>query len=333
MGMESALPYVLMVVAQFAQVGLMIAGKVAMSNGMTTFTFVTYSNGLGSLVLLPFSIFIYRFLVQIIGYTGIKFASASLSTSILNLIPGFTFVLAVIFRLEKFDCRSKTTLAKSIGTLVSIAGAVVATLYQGPSILGPSSHSNATFHTITSSSAWILGGLLLVIDSLVSAFFIIAQALVLKKYPVELVLMFFYSCFIAIASASVSLVVENDLSAWSLRPKMRLIPVIYSALFGNAFQVSISMWCVRKRGPLFASVFHPLGVIFANAMGIVFLGEPLYLGSVIGSIVVVVGFYSVMWGKAKETKMVEDGGTKILESNDKRRPLLQNNTEDGVVNA
>ncbi|KAL0336180.1 UNVERIFIED_CONTAM: WAT1-related protein [Sesamum radiatum] len=333
MGMENAVPYVLMVIVQFAQVGLMIAGKAAMSNGMTTFTFIFYSNGLGSLVLLPFSIFIYRFLVQVIGYTGIMFASASLSTSILNLIPGFTFVLAVIFRLEKFNCRSKTTLAKSIGTVVSIIGAVIATLYQGPSILGPSSHSNATFHAITSSPAWILGGFLLVIDSLVSSFFIIAQALVLKKCPVELVLMFFYSCFIAIASASVSLAVEKDLSAWSLRPKMRLIPVIYSAFFGNAFQVSILMWCVRKRGPLFVSVFHPLGVIIANAMGIVLLGEPLYLGSVLGSIVVVVGFYSVMWGKAREAKTVEGGRTKVLESNDKTTPLLQNNTEDGVVNA
>ncbi|KAL0385582.1 UNVERIFIED_CONTAM: WAT1-related protein [Sesamum radiatum] len=332
MEMENAVPYVLMVIVQFAQVGLMMAGKVAMSNGMTTFTFISYSNGLGSLVLLPFSVFIYRFLVQIIGYTGIKFASASLSTSILNLIPGFTFVLAVIFRLEKFNFRSKTTLAKSIGTVVSITGAVVATLYQGPSILGPSSHSNANFHTITSSSAWILGGFLLVIDSLVSAFFIIAQALVLKKCPVELVLMFFYS-FIAIASASVSLVVEKDLSAWSLRPKMTLIPVIYSAIFGNAFQVSILMWCVRKRGPLFVSVFHPLGVIVANAMGIFILGEPLYLGSVLGSIVVVVGFYAVMWGKAKEAKMVEDGGPEILESNGKTTPLLRNKTEEGVVNA
>ncbi|KAL0357956.1 UNVERIFIED_CONTAM: WAT1-related protein [Sesamum calycinum] len=300
MGMENAIPYVLMVIVQFAQVGLMIAGKAAMSNGMTTFTFIFYSNGLGSLVLLPFSIFIYRFLVQVIGYTGIMFASASLSTSILNLIPGFTFVLAVIFRLEKFNCRSKTTLAKSIGTVFA---------------------------------GLDFGGFLLVIDSLVSSFFIIAQALVLKKCPVELVLMFFYSCFIAIASASVSLAVEKDLSAWSLRPKMRLIPVIYSAFFGNAFQVSILMWCVRKRGPLFVSVFHPLGVIIANAMGIVLLGEPLYLGSVLGSIVVVVGFYSVMWGKAREAKTVEDGRTKVLESNDKTTPLLQNNTEDGVVNA
>ncbi|KAI3467491.1 hypothetical protein Pfo_024154 [Paulownia fortunei] len=353
MGMENAVPYVGMVIVQFAQVGLMIAGKIAMSNGMTTFTFTFYSNALASLILLPVSFFIYRsarpplfftflcgffllgflgFLVQILGYTGIKYASASLSTTILNLIPGFTFVFAVIFRMEKFNCRSSTTLAKSIGTLVSVVGALIVTLYQGPAILGISPHSDASFHTLTSSSAWLIGGLLLAIDSVVSAIFIIAQALVLRKFPAELILMFFYSCFIAILSAAVSFIVEKDLSSWSLKPKMRLIPVIYSALFGNAFQVSIIMWCVRRRGPLFASVFHPLGVIFAIALGITILGEALYLGSVLGSIVTAVGFYSVMWGKDKEAKMIEDG-VKSLESNGKRMPLLQSNTDDGVVSA
>lgn len=122
--------------------------------------------------------------------------------------------------------------------------------------------------------------------------------------------MLFYSCFVAILSAAVALIVEKDLSSWSLKSTSTLIPIIYSvisstqiselyvvmtkykkacfnfciffmsrkALFGNVFQVSIIMWCVRKRGPLFASVFHPLGVIFATAMGVIILGEALYLG-------------------------------------------------------
>ncbi|KAL8035756.1 hypothetical protein ABFS82_12G114500 [Erythranthe guttata] len=352
MGMENAVvPYVGMVVVQIAQVGLMVAGKIAMSTGMTTFAFIFYSNALASLILLPITFFIYRsnrppflrtflcgffvlgflgFLVQILGYTGIKYASASLSTTILNLIPGFTFVFAVLFRMEKFNYTSATSIAKSIGTLVSVIGALIVTLYQGPSILGISSHSD---ETLTSSSAWLIGGLLLTIDSLVASIFIIAQAIVLKKCPAELVLMLFYSCFVAILSAAASFIVEKDLNAWSLKHRMRFIPVIYSALFGNVFQVSIIMWCVRRKGPLFASVFHPLGVIFATTMGIVILGEAFYLGSLLGSIVVVIGFYFVMWGKAKEAETIDDDGLKGFESrNEKKMPLLLNNTaENGVV--
>ncbi|XP_012846558.1 PREDICTED: WAT1-related protein At4g15540-like isoform X2 [Erythranthe guttata] len=127
--------------------------------------------------------------------------------------------------MEKFNYTSATSIAKSIGTLVSVIGALIVTLYQGPSILGISSHSD---ETLTSSSAWLIGGLLLTIDSLVASIFIIAQAIVLKKCPAELVLMLFYSCFVAILSAAASFIVEKDLNAWSLKHRMRFIPVIYS---------------------------------------------------------------------------------------------------------
>ncbi|KAH6770755.1 hypothetical protein C2S52_015558 [Perilla frutescens var. hirtella] len=343
--MENALPYLAMVIVQFAQVGMMIAGKVAIANGMSTFTFIFYSNAAGSIILIPICFYIYRsahpplfltfvcgffllgfigFLVQILGYTGLMYASASLSITILNLIPGFTFVFAVILRMENFNHRSSITLAKSIGTLVSILGSLIVTLYQGPMILGISSHPPHI--RMTSSSAWLIGGLLFTIDSMLSSIFIIAQALILKKCPAELILMLFYSCFIAIISAIASFVVEKDLSSWSLNSVTKLLPLLYSAIFGNVFQLSIIMWCVRRRGPLFASVFHPLGVVFSTAAGIIILGEAFYVGSLVGAVVVVVGFYAVMWGKAKEANT-----NKSLESDAKiRMPLLENITTDEI---
>lgn len=35
---------------------------------------------------------------QFFGYVGIYYSSPTLGTAMLNLIPGFTFVLAVVFR-------------------------------------------------------------------------------------------------------------------------------------------------------------------------------------------------------------------------------------------
>lgn len=114
--------------------------------------------------------------------------------------------------------------------------------------------------------------------------------------------MLFYSLFVAIVTALVSLTVEKDLSAWSLNSAQRLIPIIYSVshffififqtttmivmvtvmvkqgLFGNVFQVSIIMWCVRRKGPVFGSIFHPFGVLFSIVAGVVVLGETFYLG-------------------------------------------------------
>ncbi|KAH6826749.1 hypothetical protein C2S53_012276 [Perilla frutescens var. hirtella] len=347
----AAVPYLGMVIVQFAQVGLMVAGKVAIANGMTTFTFIFYSNIMASLILLPICVSIHRsgghpplvptflcgffvlgfigFMVQVFGYAGLLLTSASLSTTILNLIPAFTFILAVVFRMEKLQYKSSSTAAKCMGTLVSIVGAVVATLYQGPSLLGTTSPPQQLITLITASSIsspWLIGGFLLTLDSIVSAIFIIAQAVVIRRYPAELILMLFYSCFIAILSAATSLILEkDDLKAWSLNSTMRFIPVIYSGLFGTVFQVTIIIWCVRRKGPVFASIFHPLGVIFSIAAGIIILGETFYLGSLVGAVVVVVGFYAVMWGKVKEAKTTHE---EEEHDNDGKRtvPLLQNHT-------
>lgn len=341
--MESSLPYVGMVVQQFAQVGLLIVSKKAMLSGMTTFSLTFYSSALGTLTLLPLCFLIKRsarpqlsfhflgccfligligFLVQIFGYAGTFYAPSSLISAMMNLISGFTFVFAVLFRLETVDCRSFSTLAKSIGTIVAISGALVATLYQGPPLLMIPSHSNLTLQPLTQSANVLLGGLLFGVDCVIASLLMIVQAFVLKKYPVELIIMLFYSCFVAIFSLAASLMVERDLSAFSLKPKTRLFAVLYGGFFGNVFQLTIGSWCVRKKGPLFAATFHPIGVVLGTAMGVIFLHDTFYLGSLVGSIVILIGFYSVMWGKAKEGKLVDYNGVNSLESGGETAPLL-----------
>lgn len=48
-------------------------------------------------------------------------------------------------------------------------------------------------------------------------------------------------------------------------------------LFGNVFQVCIGSWCVRRKGPLFVVMFHPLGIVIAMAASI-FMGEIIHVG-------------------------------------------------------
>lgn len=43
-------------------------------------------------------LFFDRFFAQIFGYAGIQYSSPTLGTAMLNLVPGFTFILAIIFR-------------------------------------------------------------------------------------------------------------------------------------------------------------------------------------------------------------------------------------------
>lgn len=240
----------------------------------------------------------------------------------LNLIPGFTFFLAVIFRMEKVDFSTSSTVAKAFGTLVSIVGAFILTLYKGPQILTTSSTLKSHYQFLdTQESDWVVGGLLFIVDCLASSTFTIVQAFILKHFPAELIIVFFYCFFAAILSAVISLIVEKDLSSWTLQPNLRYLAVLYSGVFGSAFQVGVATWCLHRMGPLFVAMFHPLGIVIATALGIIFLQEDFYLGRLLGSIIIVLGFYSVMWGKAKETKLVEHLVVRT-DSNDENTPLL-----------
>ncbi|KAJ8439510.1 hypothetical protein Cgig2_007027 [Carnegiea gigantea] len=352
--MESeAAPFVGMLMAECAQVGLIIISKQALATGMPNFVFVFYSNALASFILLCLCLLIYRsgrpplsfsmlcwfFLLglvgclsQLFGYAGINYSSPTLATAMLNLVPGLTFLLAVVLRMEKLDWRSLTCLAKLVGTIVSIGGAFVATLYQGPPLLALSMPVPVDTHQLNllgERSKWVLGGFFLAVDCVLTSSWVIiqvhvkpfylmskvsktirrlipivyVQAVILKKYPAELIVVCFYCFFVAIQSGIVSLIVERDPSVWRLEPKLRLFSILYSAPFGSVLQVGLASWCLRRKGPVFVCMFKPLGIAIAVIAGVLFFGDTLYLGSLLGVTVIVLGFYSVMWGKAKEEQM------------------------------
>lgn len=57
------LPFAAMVMIEIADVGLTTISKSAMSRGMSRFVFVVYSNTLGAIILLPYSLIISRYYV------------------------------------------------------------------------------------------------------------------------------------------------------------------------------------------------------------------------------------------------------------------------------
>ncbi|KAI7725346.1 hypothetical protein M8C21_029694 [Ambrosia artemisiifolia] len=290
MEMKGALPFLALVAAQVSQVGLTLASKKAIQTGMHNFSYVFYSNALTCLILLPCAFLIHRspcrppltfsavagFLV--VGYAGVTYVSATVATAILNLIPGFTFVLAIIFGVERLDNGQLAMWVKLIGTLVSVLGAIIVTFYTGPAIIKTSHLTSVSPHLLGQSSNWILGSVLMLTDSVLAALFIITQALILKKYSAVLIVMLAYCSTIVVLSFVASLILEHDLNAFSLQSRTRLLAILYSGFFGAGFQVTIGAWCVKMKGPLFVAMFHPLGIVIAAIFGVIFLGDDLYLG-------------------------------------------------------
>ncbi|CAO2816561.1 unnamed protein product [Amaranthus hypochondriacus] len=345
--LKVAAPFSVMILVECVEVGLSTLSKAAMTKGMSNFVFIVYYNALGTLILLPvflYNIFrgkgvqltfslLYKFfllgligicLLQICAYAGINYSSPTLAAAIGNLIPVFTFILAVILRMEVLDLRNPSSQAKCLGTIVAISGAMVVTLYRGPPLIiqTPTGASNKLFSV---SSNWTLGGLLLAITSLLSSTGNILQAATAKECPDEVTLVFFYSLFGTLQAAAVSIFLESDQNAWILHHRIEIIAIVYAAVSTTVFRNTVITWCLREKGPVYVVTYKPLAIIIAMIMGLAFLGDNLYLGSVIGSAAITAGFYAVIWGQAREKK--DDIAAKLESTHDQNTPLLKSSDD------
>lgn len=344
--LKSAAPFLAMIIVECGEVGLTTLSKAAMLQGMSNFVFIVYYNALGTLILLPIFLYnslrgksvplsfslLYKFfllgligicLLQICAYTGINYSSPTLAAALGNLIPAFTFILAVILRMEELDLRNSSSLAKSLGTIIAISGATVATLYKGPPVLVVDNSSNLSNLLLSPSPNWALGGLLLVITALLSAIGNILQAHTAKECPDGVVLVFFYSLFGTMLAAIASVFLERDPNAWRPNHTIEIIAIIYAAVSTTVFRNTVVTWCLRAKGPVFVATYKPLAIVIAMIMGLIFLKNNLYIGSVIGSTAIAAGFYAVIWGQAREKDIAANIVHNLESNNEHNVPLLK----------
>ncbi|XVF58117.1 hypothetical protein PTKIN_Ptkin07bG0037100 [Pterospermum kingtungense] len=354
---KDVLPFTAMVSVECANVGINVLFKAATSKGMSYYIFIAYSYAIATLVLLPLSFILHRevvpplklhlisricllgligFLAQIFSYKGIEYSSPTLASAVGNLSPAFTFILAVLFRIEKIALRSSTTQAKIIGTIVSISGALVVVLYKGPKLFSSSSWTSSSVllqwpMKSSSESNWVVGGVLIAVAYLLYSFWYIIQTKVMEIYPQELTVAFSYNLCATVIAIPVAIIAESDLSSWRLTPSIVLVTVLFSGLC-SSFSSSVHIWCLHLKGPVYVVIFKPLSIAIAAFMSAIFLGDALHLGSVIGAIILSMGFYAVIWGKAKEEERIDDdsGLSRLGHLSNDKVPLLQRHKMEDI---
>ncbi|KAG5067938.1 hypothetical protein JHK85_000315 [Glycine max] len=245
-----------------------------------------------------------------------------------DLIPAYTFIIAIISRMEKLDLKLQSCQAKSIGTVISIAGALIMTLYKGLPMTSDVMPNNVFLSS--QQSKWLLGGFLLAVGCFFCSISLVIQTWTIKDYPEELMLITISTSLSVILSFIVAFIAEENPKAWTLKLDMELVCILYSAIFVMSTRNVVNVWACRKKGPVYVAMFSPLGIVIALAMGIVFLGDALYLGSLIGAAIIAIGFYAVTWGQAQEETMgYEKHGTcSIISSPSSETPLLLNKSKD-----
>ncbi|NP_001356160.1 WAT1-related protein At1g09380 [Zea mays] len=323
-------PVVGMVVFQIIFAFVNIFYKLAVSDGMDLRVLIAYRYLFGSAFLGPLAYFVERknrtkltwrvvflsfacglsggTMAQNLYIAGMKFTSATFASATTNLLPACTFVIALVFRYEKFAIRSLASQAKVAGTLLGVGGAMLLTFYKGVDITPWHSNLNlvATLtqhhhhHTTTTTTNYAMGSLLCVCSCFFYALWIVVQAKLSNEYP------FHYSstalmCIMTTLQSSIfALCFDRDASQWRLKFDIRLLSCAYSGIFASGVALVIMAWCVQQRGPLFVSVFSPLMLLIVAVLSSLLLGEKLHLGTAMGAVLIVMGLYAVLWGKGRE---------------------------------
>uniref|UniRef100_A0A0D3FVV1 WAT1-related protein n=2 Tax=Oryza TaxID=4527 RepID=A0A0D3FVV1_9ORYZ len=330
MGSESGRAVAAMVSLQLLFSALQVFIKLALNDGMDARVLVAYRFMFAATFLCPIAflrerkkrppltmkVVLQLFLCGLFGFSinqnlyvlAIKLTSATYITAISNLTPATTFLLAILTRLETLKLKKPAGQAKLLGTLVGMGGAMLLTFYKGPKIMVLDQLPHPKFAHLTenpqshpiSTGNQIIGSFLGIISCFTYATWLVIQAKVSKVYPCHYSIAAMVCLFGALQSTVMALCVHRDMEHWRLGLNIRLYSSAYAGLVASGSAFPLLSWCLRKKGPLFISVFSPLMLIFVALMSSVILNEALHLGSVLGSVLIVGGLYMVLWGKAKE---------------------------------
>ncbi|KAG8643141.1 hypothetical protein MANES_11G008500v8 [Manihot esculenta] len=315
--LETSKPYFAMISLQFGYAGMNIITKVSLNRGMSHYVLVVYRHAFATAVIAPFAFIFERPVIdQNFYYAGLKFTSPTFSCAMSNMLPAMTFVMAVIFRMEKLDLKKVRCQAKMVGTAVTVAGAMLMTLYKGPILeMFWSKHvhprkSYVTDTTGTTDKDWFKGSILLIIATLAWASLFVLQTKALETYKKHQLSLTSMICFIGTLQAiAVTFVMEHKSSVWRIGWDMNLLAAAYAGIVTSSISYYVQGLVIKKKGPVFATAFSPLMMIIVAIMGSFILAEKIYLGGVVGSVLIVIGLYSVLWGKHKEK--MEDSDEEI----------------------
>ncbi|KAK9271098.1 hypothetical protein L1049_026687 [Liquidambar formosana] len=322
--LDKVKPYLAMVSLQFGYAGMYIITMVSLKHGMSHYVLAVYRHAVATVVIAPFAIVLERkirpkmtistflkimvlallepVIDQNLYYVGMKYTTATFASATVNILPAITFIMAVIFRLETVKIKKIHSQAKVIGTIVTLAGAMVMTLYKGPIINIIQSRGLSHYGTSSASSDqhWIIGTLMLLGSiSGWSAYFIL-QSFTLRQYPAELSLASWICLMGTVEGAAVSLVMERHMGAWVVGWDSKLLAPVYSGIVCSGIAYYLQAVVIKQRGPVFVTAFSPLCMIITAVLGFSILAEQVHLGSIIGAILIVIGLYSVVWGKSKD---------------------------------
>ncbi|KAK3007794.1 hypothetical protein RJ639_013678 [Escallonia herrerae] len=322
---------------QLCYAGFHIVSRVALNIGVSKVVYPIYRNIIALLLLGPFAYFFEKkerppltfallvqfFLLGLLGITanqgfyilGLYYASPTLASAMQNSVPAITFVMASALRLEQVKITRRDGLAKVLGTIASVGGATIMTIYKGPPLVHPDQQpigSSKMNDDMLEMQNWTLGCIYLLGHCLSWAGWMVFQAPVVKNYPAKLSLTSFTCLFGLIQYLIIAAFVERDPNHWRIQSGGEIFTILYAGIISSGIGISLQTWCIHKGGPVFVATFQPVQTVLVAVMAFLTLGDQLYSGGIMGASLIVVGLYMVLWGKNEETRVANQDKEETL---------------------
>ncbi|XBH92300.1 hypothetical protein VPH35_083454 [Triticum aestivum] len=208
---------------------------------------------------------------QYFYFMGLQLASPSMARATTNLAPGITFAIAAVIGLEKVDLRSSRSIAKIVGTVVCLAGAMLMAFFKGPKLLGAL--------LLPATDDWVRGGIYLMGNAFCFSIWYILQVPVCKSYldPLSLAT---WMCFLATLQCAVMafFLEANYMEIWKLASIWELPCILYGGVFASGANFFMQSWCISVKGPLYSAIFTPLSAVITTILATLVLHEELHIG-------------------------------------------------------